>query len=305
MTATTLPQLTTVAILKRDWLRFAIAALIYSSGLILQFAFDELLGLALVAIGWFPLWRPKVTNKPKDRGLEDWRPVSSAEVNRVFDAMAQAKTVKKMVLFSDEGDKATNYVMGYLFVATLILGGTYIFWSPATVLFLNAFLFTIPAFLSGRVVPFIPPLLELKATRFATVLRHALPKDHVLTPYLRFDKDDQDHEIPEDLRFLLEPRRKPEDLVGVQIQIAINRGPSGAVPYMYAVFLTKGNQGPAAKRLRAMPAPGLKWEWEPGGDDAYGSVVLRQKTAAGGYHTTDNDCQALVDTIVNILAKLS
>ena len=42
---------------------------------------------------------------------------------------------------------------------------------------------------------------------------------------------------------MVEPRRKPADFLGAQFQVAVNNGPNGAVPYLYAVFLCRG-KGP-------------------------------------------------------------
>ena len=64
--------------------------------------------------------------------------------------------------------------------------------------------------------------------------------DIIITPYLRLDKDKEDHQIPEDIRLMVEPRRKPADFLGVQMQVAVNKGPNGSVPYLYSMFLCKG-----------------------------------------------------------------
>ena len=88
-----------------------------------------------------------------------------------------------------------------------------------------------------------------------------------------------------------------------QVQAAINNGPNGPVPYLYAVVLTRGKDGPAhgaAARLR------LKgYEVEAGGDKEYGTVVIRQKTSGGGYHTTPDDCSELASLCYRFLASLA
>ena len=128
-----------------------------------------------------------------------------------------------------------------------------------------------------------------------------VPPGVLVTPYLRLDRDDPGLRIPEDARLLVESRRKPEDLVGIQMQAAINTGPNGKVPYLYAVVLTKG-RGATWKKASRLRFDG--YEVEPGGDDDYGTVVIRQETERGGYQTTPNQCRRLVHIVYNALDAL-
>jgi hypothetical protein len=41
---------------------------------------------------------------------------------------------------------------------------------------------------------------------------------------------------------------------------------------------------------------------EAGGDDDYGSVVLRQETSGTGYHTKPSDCARLFEVVCGELA---
>ena len=118
--------------------------------------------------------------------------------------------------------------------------------------------------------------------------------DIIVTPYLRLDKDKEDHQIPEDIRLMVEPRRKPADFLGVQFQVAVNKGPNGAVPYLYSVFLCKGK----GETYQALSRERFgEYEREPGGDKEYGYVVVRQETSGTGYHTTDADVRRLFDMV--------
>ena len=72
----------------------------------------------------------------------------------------------------------------------------------------------------------------------------------IITLYLRLDKSKEGQQIPEDIRLMVEPRRKPADFLGVQLQVAANTGSNGSVPHMYAVFLCKG-KGARPARLSA------------------------------------------------------
>jgi hypothetical protein len=105
--------------------------------------------------------------------------------------------------------------------------------------------------------------------------------------------------VPEDVRLMVEPKRKPEDFVGVQIQAAINKGPNGEVPYLYAVILTKGKAG-TYRKMRGLGVSG--YEVEAGGDVEYGSIVVRQSTSGTGYATKPSDCIHLFHVVAEILA---
>ena len=147
-----------------------------------------------------------------------------------------------------------------------------------------------------------PNELKLKMDRFTTVMEHAQnDKSIIITPYLRLDKDKKGREIPEDIRIMAEPRRKPEDFIGIQFQAAINNGQYGAVPYMYAVYLCKG-KGRSFNIFNKMDyKPYIK---ETGGDEEYGTIVVRQVTSGGGYHTTNRACADLYDIVRQKLDRL-
>jgi len=173
---------------------------------------------------------------------------------------------------------------------------------PHAVVVFDALLFLIPGLFFGGVKLFIPPTFLRKLPGFMAIMDTPRDKDLVLTPYLRFDKDKEKRDIPEDLRFMLEPRRKPSDLIGIQLQMTINNGQNGPVPYLYAVALTKGKTGVAYKTFSSLNFAGF--HVEPGGDDEYGTVVVRQHTTGGGYHTTNAHCVKLYTLMIETLAKL-
>ncbi len=89
--------------------------------------------------------------------------------------------------------------------------------------------------------------------------------------------------------------------VGIQMQIAVNKGPNGKVPYMYAVFLCRGS-GVSFQKISKMDF--RAFIREPGGDEEYGTIVIRQKTDSGGYHTTPLDCRRLYLTVTSKLAYI-
>jgi len=255
-----------------------------------------ILGIPFILAGWFVLALKPVSNKPKDQGLEEWRAVTDGEVNRLADSIKRSKSLRLNIA----GPTALKVV---LLIIGLIVTSVSAAVSPRTSLaFFNLCLFSVPGLFFGKLKVHLPRDFDLKMRRFLAIMNVSRPDGYVLTPYLRFDKDAEGRDVPEDLRLMLEPKRKPADLIGVQLQASINNGANGAVPYMYAVVLTKGQDGPAYRKFRTMSAHG--YEVEPGGDKDYGTVVVRQDTGGGGYHTTDDDCESLFVLMMKALAKV-
>lgn len=282
--------------------RLVIAGALYAlgAGLELFLRLPLAAGAVFAILGWFPLMLKGVTNRPEDQGLEEWRPVTMAEIDRLDDGLRESKKLRAR-LFSPRA------LLIFLVVAPILL----ILWLAgratgradlAFLAFHGAF-FVVPALFFGRVSVYEPADIALKMPCFRALSSQAMPEGLVLAPYLRFDKDKKGADVPEDLRFLLEKKRSPEDLVGVQLQAAINKGPNGAVPYLYAVVLTKGRGGPSHAAASRLHPSG--YEVEAGGDEDYGTVVIRQKTSGSGYQTDPEDCERLFSLCQKLLQGLS
>lgn len=277
--------------------RLAAAGALYAVAVALQVALGSTFaGLLPVFVAWYLLALKPATNKPKDKGLEEWRAVTDGEVARIADNLSRSKKLRNAIV----GPAVLKVILlaGMMF-ASLVTG----FASPrAGLVLFDLSLFCLPGLFFGSVKAHVPFEFDLKLARFVAAMNVPRPEGFVLTPYLRFDKDEEGRDVPEDLRLMLEPRRKPTDLVGIQFQASINKGANGNVPYMYAVVLTKGRGGPAYGRFRTMSAHGF--EVEVGGDDDYGTVVVRQDTGSGGYHTTDDDCERLMSLMIKALRNV-
>jgi len=274
--------------------RIVLSTGLYAAGILLQFLFPWgfIPGFLLILLGWIPLGLKPISNKPSDKGLEEWRPVSMGEIDRLADTLRQSKKLKASTALGTAGRILFPIAAGFLVFVLMFLQ------PDAAILVADAALLFVPGIYFGRLKAFVPKLLSLKMPCFQAILGQELPKGLVLTPYLRFDKDSEGLDVPEDIRFLLEPVRKNDDFVGVQFQAAVNKGPSGEVPYMYAVFLTKG-KGSTYSKLERVSARG--YEVESGGEGDYGSVVLRQKTSGSGFATKPSDCTNLWELTLEIL----
>ncbi|MEN6364774.1 MAG: hypothetical protein ABFC75_05500 [Rectinema sp.] len=277
--------------------RLALAASCFAVGAALHYAFGWGLvpGIAAIALGYIPLHLKPVTNKPSDKGLEEWKPVSMAEVDRLADTLREAKKLRGRTAGS------TGLMVGITAVALVAAFLSFISDANVSLAILDGVLFAVPAMYFGRVKVFVPADLSMKMPCFQAIFSEPLPDDVVLTPYLRFDKDAEGRDVPEDIRIMVEPRRKPADFVGMQMQATLNKGPNGNVPYLYAVALTKG-KGDSYRLLDRVTADG--YEFESGGDESWGTIVVRQQTSGSGYHTRPEDCVALLRLALRIMEKL-
>ncbi len=240
-------------------------------------------------------------NKPKDLGFEDWQPVSKTEFARINTNLTMTNKAAYPFYFKKAFAFVFVAVIFVLVIATLIVMDEP---DPRIILALiDVGVIMIPVFLGGAIRLWMPQDLKLKMDRLNEVMKEAEAAGEklIVTPYIRLDKDKEGKRIPEDVRLMLEPRRKPEELVGVQVQVAINNGPNGAVPYMYAVFLTKG-MGALLESLKKKNFGDMVTE--PGGDKNYGYLVVRQQTGGSGYHTTNRDCSRLFEIVMTVLQQM-
>jgi hypothetical protein len=282
--------------------RLLLAGGLFAAGVALELALVDAMAIGIVVAlaGWAPLMLRRATNKPDDQGLEEWRPVPMAEVDRLDDGLRESKKLRKRTRSVSTGLALGLGLPAFLVFlgASAALGRNDLYFSGA-----NAALFLVPALFFGRVKVFTPADISMKMPCFRALLAEKLPEEVAVAPYIRFDKDASGADVPEDLRLLYELKRSPADLVGIQVQAAINNGPNGAVPYMYAVVLTKGKAGPSYKVAGRVKASG--YEIEVGGDDEYGTVVMRQETGDGGYETKPDDCKRLLALCLKVLKGLA
>jgi hypothetical protein len=282
--------------------RMVVFAGFAAGGLALQVlltgGFGFLIGVLLMVPGLFFMGARNFRNKPMDVGQEDWQPASVREFDRI----------KSNLQLTREKGYSVIYRAGFgwfiavvLVVAALILtAGPY---PLAALVCADALVLLIPFLFTGNVSLWTPQELAFRMRVFEPILSSepAEGGDVIVTPYLRLDKNSQGQQIPEDIRLMVEPRRKPADFLGVQLQVAVNKGPNGSVPYLYSVFLCKGKgatyQGLSSARFG-------DYVHEPGGDKDYGYVVVRQKTTGTGYATTDADVRRLYDMVKKTLLSM-
>lgn len=254
------------------------------------------LGLPFIVAAWIVLAQKMITNKPDDRGLEDWRAVETATVDKILKSVQTIRTKGKKHNSNIGCGIALLVVLGIVSLMFLLND------SPFSLVLADGILFFVPAVFAAAVRFFVPPELEKKFTTAVAMLGFDKPEGTILTPYIRFDKDKANNDIPEDIRFMLEKKNKPDDFIGVQFQIAINNGANGEVPYLYAVALTRGKG--TTYTLLANKLERGQFIVEKSGEGEYGIIVVRQQTGGTGYHTTASDCEHLWKFISGIVASL-
>jgi len=281
-------------------LRLLLFYIVEALGMFVQLYAEKFLPGSLIMIaGLVLVFARSYSNKPEDTGLENWFPVSFDEFERIETNLKAIKVVKYPRLYRirfgcliDVLLVVVAMVSSFLFQEVLIF-----------LVFMDIIIVTFPLFYSGVVKLWTPMELSLKMAGFRAIADKAKEAegDLVITPYIRFDKDKEGKLIPEDVRFMVELKRTPPDLLGAQFQTAINKGPKGQVPYMYAVFICKG-KGPSFLKLGALRFG--RFISEPAEADDYSTLVVRQKTESGGYHTADGDCLELFSTVAEALRSV-
>ncbi len=260
--------------------------------------FGFLPGAVVMVPGVLFLMARNFRNKPMDISQEDWQPASVLEFDRIKRNLQMTRQKRYAVIYRPGFGIFILIVL--LAMALILSAGGRAF--GATVFF-DAALLLIGFLLSGNVSLWTPQELAFRMTVFEPILssEQAEGGDIIITPYLRLDKDREGHQVPEDIRLMVEPRRKPADFLGVQLQVAVNKGPNGNVPYLYSVFLCRG-KGATYQALAADHYG--NFVREPGGDKEYGYVVVRQQTSGTGYQTDASDVRRLYAMVKEKLQKM-
>ena len=255
-------------------------------------------GVLLMSPGLVFMGARNFRNKPMDVGQEDWQPASVREFDRIKSNLQLTREKGYSVIYRSGFGW---FIAVVLVAAALVLrGGGF---RLAALVCADALVLLIPFLFTGNVALWTPQELAFRMRVFEPILsaEPAEGGEIVITPYLKLDKNSQGQQIPEDIRLMVEPRRKPADFLGVQLQVAVNKGPNGNVPYLYSVFLCRG-KGATYQLLAAARFGG--YVHEPGGDKDYGYVVVRQETSGGGYATTDADVRRLYDMVKKTLLAM-
>jgi len=257
---------------------------------------EALLGVLLVLIGWIPLLLKTISNAPEDEGREDWRPVKLEDLEKIGRNLKETGEIRKK--------RSGRYVTGFVFVAA-ICAGIYAAGEGELAYFLLALAYILPAvYLGNNIKAYSPEGMTVKFPCFEWFLSAEIPANIIITPFFRFDQDRRGGSVPEDIRLLITAKTQPGDFVGIQVQCAVNKGPNGPVPYLYAVFLSRGQDGESKMRSLGFSRHGYITE-DSGASGGYGAVVFRQVTAQAGYETNRDDCRELARKCWEMMAEIT
>ena len=269
-------------------------------------------GFGLLAI---PLWFLKTKNfsskpakkkalKKADKESGKWLPVSLTEVDRLLDKTRSLGKVKIPFVFSPNFGRLFTFLFIFLFLLLAVIADN----AVGLFILVDLYLIFFPVFFFARVEKKLPDIAG-RINAFAPVLKTALPKKLKLSSLFFFEQND---DLPADIRLMLEPsstvpQEVKMELLGAQLQLTFNNGPNGEVPYIYAVFITKG-KGKIWQSFSNIKAPSYITEAGSSteGDTVYGTVVLRldTKSRSDGYHTRENDVKKLLGLVVQAMEKV-
>ena len=308
--------------------RFIIAILFYTLVALLQVLIVRgenfpIMTLRFAGMGLLiiPLWFLKIRNfsgdplkkkapvkkEPKGSGSGQagtWMPVTLTEVDRLLDRVRAVRKVKIPFANNVNFGRVITFLFFFffLFFAAMIAGAIGFF------VLIDLYLIFFPVFWFARIEKWIPPIAD-RIDVFSPVIKAELPKKLQLSPMLFFDGDTN---VPSDIRLMLAPalsvsRDIRDELLGAQFQVTYNKGPHGKVPYVYAVFITKGKEKiwQSLKNTRSSGYVAESGSSTEGGT-VYGTVVLRLDTNSrfDGYHTHEKDVEELLGLVVRAMEKV-
>ncbi|MDR2898674.1 MAG: hypothetical protein LBU99_07650 [Spirochaetaceae bacterium] len=261
-------------------------------------------GVLLLSIPLFFLAARNYTNKPDtdrvqtagakatDTPKSEWKQVTMTELDRLRDHMQRLRKTSIPIGYGKTGITLLSVIAAVTGFLSL-LGGN------RTLAFMIADLYLIfaPGLWFMRVQKWYPPGITKALREFGDIISYQWSAGVKLVPSFYLEKDSEGKDFPTDLKVMIEPSPKPQDLMGAQFQLTHNKGPNGNVPYMYVVFITHG-KGSAWRTLKQIRYNGFVTEAGSSIEEGteYGTVVLRLDTTArsDGYHTKRADIDRLM-----------
>lgn len=260
------------------------------------------LGIFLLAFPLFFLAARNFTTKPVIKGEGEWKQVTVTELDRLKDHIKRLRQKPAPLGYGNDLLIFLSLIAGTAGVIALLFRSR-----AAAFIIADLYLIFVPSLWFLRIKKWYPPKIINGLKDFRDVISFQFPKGIKLIPSFYLAQDENGDSFPLELKLTAEPSPKPDDLIGAQFQLAHNKGPNGTVPYMYAVFITKG-RGHTWQALRDMRFANFITEADRSieGGIEYGTVVLRQDTEyrSDGYHTKPGDIDTLLNYTVSALMSV-
>jgi len=226
-----------------------------------------------------------LSNHPVIGHQWEWKDVTFAEYERVIEQYRRSRewqSVKDALnLNSGLGCAAVLGVLALSGGVFFVLKGI----SPmlAGIWGADVLILLLPLWLSGFYLAWEPIELISKIATLQNVREFLREEPHPrweLTPMLEIATNHQGKQVPLDARLMLRRKKAPQGFIGIQVQVAINRGE----PYLYSVILAF--KGFGLPELIPSGAAGKDLiEVQP--DSEVEVIVVRQETSDNGYWTDE------------------
>jgi len=299
--------------------RLAIIAACLVFGLVIQVLLSIALGWVFVLVGAVLGAGRSLENKPRVRGKRRWEQVTPDEFQRVLDTADRSRRWARSALNLASWPGVLSFLAA-VYVVLLVaawlgepgrfepLGGLRVLLdlserslSPAQkVWLLDAVALAVPVWFSGFRSAWKPVELVLKVKCLQEAeqcIRGLAPAGLTIIPQMEVTvsrqasskrkrglaKPEQDRLLPRDARLQVRFDEAPEQFLGVQVQLSINRV-GQAYPYLYCVLLARQGFG-LRERLGDVSRVGQEVVEYSIEDDVEVVVYRQYTTRQKGYHT--------------------
>ncbi len=300
--------------------RLAVIAACLVLGLMLQVLISVWAGWVLVLAGALLGTSRGIENRPRLRGKRRWEQVTLDEFQGVLDTAERSRRWARSI-FNLASWPGLLSLLAAVYVVLLVaawlgdmgrfepLGPLRVFAdfaegraNPAQKMWLlDAAALSVPIWLSGLRTTWKPQELVLKVKCLQEAeqcIRGLSPSGLTVIPQMEVSvarqasskkkrglaKPEQDRQLPRDARLQVRFDETPEEFLGLQLQLSINRGQRTAYPYLYCVLLAREGFG-LRQRLGNVSRVGdevVEYSIE---DDVEVVVYRQYTTRQKGYHT--------------------
>ena len=311
--------------------RLAVVAGLLVFGLAVQLLLSPWVGWGLLLVGALLATTRSVQNKPSLQGERRWEPVTLDEFQQVLDMVQKSRRWARSIfnlasgrgvltwlaalyciltVAAAFGERGSLHPLGPLFLLGQLLDkGLTV---AQKVWLLDAAALAVPIWLSGLLTTWAPEELLLKVKcllEAAQYIQGLGPLAGRLQPQMEvttrpaearaakkrgLPEAELPRQLPHDVRLQVRFDDAPEEFLGVQVQLSINRVGS-AYPYLYCVLLARPAFGLRA-RLADVSTVGKEVVEYSAEKDVEVAVCRQFTTRKTGYHTDYGDRQRVLAT---------
>jgi|GEM_PF-1281863 len=292
------------------WARMAVSAFLVSGAFFLQMEGAQPVkaaGFALMVVFVVLNWVRKVKiTRDKKSGAKEWQTTTSRQFTA---ALAKLSRINSFVHSAVSG--VIFWVMlAFLTPVLLIIVDLLPRTQSMPVLFLavDGLLILFVVFSSGNRSIWTPVGLKMKLVQLQTLIG-LLEKDAdlIVEPQFLLEKKGE-KSIPLDAKLMVRIRSgMPQELIGMQISLALNAVQGKSHPYLYAVLVARSSFDlkQKIKATKTAPIPkNLLMEFKNQKDNIQVAVIRQNTTISKGYWTQKKAVSELVGLSLGILKRI-